>query len=75
MVRRRHRRRETKIKITLYMLAYHLMEKLSEMKVENMPGISSIDSMSFKNKTALIKSIADLFAKHSEKLILNFLAA
>ncbi len=40
------------------------MGRLSDMKVENMPNISSIDNMSREDKKELIKNIASIFTKH-----------
>lgn len=43
------------------------MGRLSVMKVESMPDISSVDNMSIEHKKALIKNLASVLAKHSSK--------
>lgn len=43
------------------------MGRLSVMKVESMPDISSVDNMSIEHKKALIKNLASVLAKHSGK--------
>ena len=43
------------------------MGRLSVMKVENMPDISSVDNMSIEDKKALIKNLASVLVKHSGK--------
>lgn len=43
------------------------MGRLSDMIVENMPDINSVDNMSLEDKKALIKNVAAILAKHSGK--------
>jgi AbiV family abortive infection protein len=43
------------------------MGRLSDMKVENMPDISSVDNMSLEDKKALIKNVTSILVNHSNK--------
>jgi AbiV family abortive infection protein len=43
------------------------MGRLSDMKVENMPDISSVDNMSLEDKKALIKNVTSSLVNHSNK--------